>query len=513
MPSSFFSRSPATAEDAPLLHKPALERNHTKLSMLGLAFAILNSWTALSASLSIALPSGGPSAVVWGLVVSGVCNLCLAASLAEFLAEYPTAGGQYHWVAVVSPAEWMPLLSWMCGWINCSGWVFLVATGGSLASQMVVGIASLLDPEYVATPGQMLSVYVAFTVTAFAINVFGSRVLPIFSRFAFIWSVSGVIVISATLLFSSAGTGYQSPSFVFTKFVNHTGWPNGIAWSLGLLQGSLALTGYDAVAHMIEEIPHASREGPKIMIYAVLIGMVTGFGFLLVLLFCMGSIEEVISAPCGPILAIFYHSTGSKTVSICLLIFPLVCLLFGTTTIMTTSSRMLYAFSRDRGLPFSSTFSIIHPKLHVPVNALLLTAVPVLLMGGLYLISTDTLNAFLSASVIALSLSYGFPVAINVFTGRTRLVGTKEGFRMTGWVGWAVNGVGLAFATGVTALFMLPPSVPKTWGDINWSPVVFLGVVIVSTVAWWLEGRGMFVGPRVILIEEGEEGEEEEEED
>lgn len=90
MPSSFFSRSPATAEDAPLLHKPALERNHTKLSMLGLAFAILNSWTALSASLSIALPSGGPSAVVWGLVVSGVCNLCLAASLAEFLAEYPT---------------------------------------------------------------------------------------------------------------------------------------------------------------------------------------------------------------------------------------------------------------------------------------------------------------------------------------------------------------------------------------------------------------------------------------
>jgi choline transport protein len=114
-----------------------------------------------------------------------------------------------------------------------------------------------------------------------------------------IWSVSGVTIISATLLFASAGTGYQSPSFVFTKFVNHTGWPNGIAWSLGLLQGSLALTGYDAVAHMIEEIPHASREGPKIMIYAVLIGMVTGFGFLLVLLFCMGSIEEVISAPCG----------------------------------------------------------------------------------------------------------------------------------------------------------------------------------------------------------------------
>ena len=58
------------------------------LSMLGLAFAILNSWTALSASLSLALPSGGPTSVIWGLVTAGVCNLCLAASLAEFLSAY-----------------------------------------------------------------------------------------------------------------------------------------------------------------------------------------------------------------------------------------------------------------------------------------------------------------------------------------------------------------------------------------------------------------------------------------
>lgn len=64
------------------------------LQMLGLAFAILNSWTALSASLSLALPSGGPTSVIWGLITAGICNLCLAASLAEFLSAYPTAGGQ-----------------------------------------------------------------------------------------------------------------------------------------------------------------------------------------------------------------------------------------------------------------------------------------------------------------------------------------------------------------------------------------------------------------------------------
>lgn len=74
--------------------KQELKRNFSTLSMLGLAFAILNTWTALSASLTLALPSGGSTAILWGLITAGVCNLCLASSLAEFLSAYPTAGGQ-----------------------------------------------------------------------------------------------------------------------------------------------------------------------------------------------------------------------------------------------------------------------------------------------------------------------------------------------------------------------------------------------------------------------------------
>lgn len=53
------------------------------LSAVGLAFAILNSWTAMAASLNLALPSGGPTAVIWGTVVSGIGDLCIAFSLAE----------------------------------------------------------------------------------------------------------------------------------------------------------------------------------------------------------------------------------------------------------------------------------------------------------------------------------------------------------------------------------------------------------------------------------------------
>lgn len=87
-------------------HKQELQRNFSMISMLGLAFAILNTWTALAASLNLALPSGGPTAVIWGLIAAGVFNLCLAVSMAEFLSAFPTAGGQYHWAAIISPKKW-----------------------------------------------------------------------------------------------------------------------------------------------------------------------------------------------------------------------------------------------------------------------------------------------------------------------------------------------------------------------------------------------------------------------
>lgn len=93
---------------------------------------------------------------------------------------------------------------------------------------------------------------------------------------------------------------------------------------------------------MIEEIPNAAIEGPKIMIYCVAIGLFTGFVFLSSLLFVAGDITQVIESKAGPLNQIIFNATNSKAGTVCLLIFPLVCLLFASTSIMTTSSRMTY---------------------------------------------------------------------------------------------------------------------------------------------------------------------------
>ncbi|MCJ1353349.1 MAG: hypothetical protein MMC33_003334 [Icmadophila ericetorum] len=480
-------------------HKGELKRQFSLLSMLGLAFAILNSWTALAASLSLALPSGGSTSVVWGLITAGICNLCIAASMAEFLSAYPTAGGQYHWVAVISWPNWVNILSYITGWINVAGWIALTASGGLLGSQFVIGVIALYNPNYTPQRWQQFLVYIGYNLVAFIINTFLNSSLPYITKAAFIWSITGFAIISITVLATASPT-YSSATFVFREFINQTGWPDGIAWLLGLLQGGFGLIGYDAVAHMIEEIPNASVVGPRIMIATVGIGVSTGFIFLVILLFVAGDITQVIDSAAGPLLQILVNATSSNAGAVCLLIIPLVCVLFATISIMTTSSRMTYAFARDRGLPASAFFAKVHPRLGLPLNALYLTTALVIIFGCIFLGSSSAFNAIISASVVALGVSYAIPISINCLRGRSQL--PPRSFVLPGVIGWVMNLIGIAYVLVTTVLFLFPPDLPVTGNNMNYCIVAFALVLLIASITWFVEGRKNYKGPRIEIGDE-----------
>lgn len=404
-------------------------------------------------------------------------------------------------MAEISWKNWKPILSWICGWINVSGWIALVASGGLLGSQLILGVVALENPNYEPQRWHQFLIYIAYNIFAFLVNAYMNSALPYVNKAAIVWSITGFVVISITVL-ACASPNYSSAHFVFGSFINETGWPDGIAWLLGLLQGGLGLTGFDATAHMIEEIPNADIEGPRIMIYCVAIGTVTGFVFLVCLLFVAGNVDDVITSTAGPLLQILYNATNSHAGAICLLMFPLICLLFATISIMTTSSRMTYAFARDRGLPASRFFAKVHPKLDLPLNSLYLTTGLVIIFGCIFLGSTSAFFAIISASVVALGVSYAMPVAINVLQGRRKLPPTRP-FVLPEWFGWIANLIGIAYVIVTTVLFLFPPVLPVTGSNMNYCVVAFFIVLVISTVQWFVDGRKNYTGPRI----DGEMGE------
>ncbi|MBE3048299.1 amino acid permease [Candidatus Bathyarchaeota archaeon] len=480
-------------------HAQSFKRQFSKWSMLGLSFAILNSWAALGAGLPFALPSGGPVAVLWGLVLAGTCSLCLAASLAEFLSAYPTAGGQYHWVAVTAPPYLKNGLSWVTGWVNLAGWLALVAVNSLIQSQLIFGMVSLLHPDYEAQRWHQFLIYIAVAAIALFVNAFAYRLLPYCNTFALAWSLTGFVVISITIL-ATAAPDYATPEYVFAEFSNTTGWPDGLAWLLGLLQSGLGLTAFDAVAHMIEEIPNAAVDGPKIMIYSQFIGISSGFVFLIVILFASGGAENadtIVDSEVGPLLEIFHLATNNKVGAVCLLVFPLICFTFACWAALTTSSRMTFAFARDGGLPLSSLWWKVHPSLGVPLNALLADVAVVIAFGCIFLGSDVAFNAITASAVVSLGVSYAIPISVNLLQGRRML--PERAFALPNWLGWTANIIGLAYTLLTTVLFLFPPALPVDGVSMNYCVVAFAVVILISAIQWVVDGRKNFVGPRVTI--------------
>jgi amino acid transporter len=127
----------------------------------------------------------------------------------------------------------------------------LTATGGLLGSQLVLGIVAMYDLNFTPQPWQQFLIYIGYNLVAMLLNAFANSLLPLINKSAIVWSVSGFVVISITVL-ACASPNYNSADLVFQQFQNETNWPDGIAWLLGLLQAGLGLTGFDATAHMIE---------------------------------------------------------------------------------------------------------------------------------------------------------------------------------------------------------------------------------------------------------------------
>jgi choline transport protein len=113
---------------AELGHAETLTRKFGTWSMFFLAFSVLGTWSTFAQGLNSGLTAGGPVAILWGLVLVFVCNICVAVSLAELCSAMPTALGQAYWVSRLWPGGGGRFASYMCAWINKFGWWTLSAS-------------------------------------------------------------------------------------------------------------------------------------------------------------------------------------------------------------------------------------------------------------------------------------------------------------------------------------------------------------------------------------------------
>ncbi|KAK2007319.1 amino acid permease [Colletotrichum eremochloae] len=479
---------------ARLGYKAELPRNLSMMSILGLSFAIMAVPFGLSTTMYITLTNGQAVTVLWGWVLVSIISLCIAASLAEICAVYPTAGGVYYWSAMLAPAGWAPLVSFVDGWLTLVGnWTVTLSINFS-GAQLILSAISIFNEEFVANAWQTVLCFWAVMMVCAAVNAFGSRYLDLINKICIYWTGASVLIIMVTIL--AMAPTKRSAEFVFTHYdASASGWPSGWSFFVGLLQAAYTLTGYGMVASMCEEVQNPEREVPRAIVLSVAAAGVTGIIYLIPILFVLPDIQMLLGvANSQPIGLLFKTVTGSAAGGFGLLFLILGILMFAGIGALTAASRCTYAFARDGAIPGHKLWSRVNERLDMPLFALGLSTAVDCVLGCIYFGSSAAFNSFTGVATICLSTSYGVPVLVNLLQRRRAVAASPYPL---GRFGTLINAVCIVWICFSVVIFCLPVSLPVDASTMNYASVVFAGFAFVA-VTWYLAyARKNFHGPPV----------------
>lgn len=467
-----------------------LARTMSGFSNFAVSFTIISILSGALTLYGFGLNTGGPVMIVWGWPVVGLMTLLVALAMAEVCSSYPTAGGLYYWAAKLSPehgAAW----SWFTGWFNFLGQVAVTA-GIDFGAATFLNAYLDLQFGFAATPGHTVLLFGLVLLLHAVLNISGVRLVARLNDISVWWHIVGVLVIVGALVL--VPDRHQSTSFVFTHFVNNTGWSSTVYVAmLGLLLAQYTFTGFDASAHMTEETKNADVAGPRGIVMSVVVSLVAGWVLLIGITYAIQSYDSATGTETGvPPAQVFIDAVG-ETGGKLLLLIAIGAQLFCGMASVTANSRMIYAFSRDGALPGSRLWHQINPKTRTPTNAIWLAAGGAFLLGLPYLFNATAFFAITSIAVIGLFIAYVMPVFLRLRLGDQFQRGPWHLGRWSRPIGTAA----VLWVAFISVLFMLPTTSPVTRETFNYTPIAVL-VVLGFAGGWWLlSARHWFTGPKV----------------
>src|SRR5438132_1650104 len=239
--------------------------------------------------------------------------------------------------------------------------------------------------------------------------------------------------------YPTAGALYHWPAFLLQR--------RGGPFAVGLLLAAWTFTGYDATAHVSEETHDPGRNAAWGMVLSVAVSGVAGYALLLAVTLAIGDLPAAAAAD-NPFIFILQSALGSSAGSALVLI-AMAAMWFCGLSSVTSNSRMLFAFARDGGLPFSRPLATVSPRFRSPWVAVWTSAGAALAVA----LWADAYSAMVALSTIALYASYGLPILFHL-VGRTLPPGPWN----LGRHSKTVNLLAIAWIATTLVLFVLPPN-------------------------------------------------------
>ena len=496
---------------AELGYKQELSRSWSGFSNFAISFSIISILAGCFTSFGLGWNNGGPAAIAWGWPIISLFILVIGFCMSELVSAFPTSGGIYWWASKLGGAK----AGYYTGWLNLIGLLAIVAS-------VAYGCATFLDLTLGTfdsgwTSGDLNTIFLFFVVIlaiAALLNIFSSHLLAVINNISVWWHVVGALAVVLILLLIPAK--HATLSSVFTHTVNNTGFfggqTGGAAFLFGVLPLSFILTqytitGYDASAHLSEETKSAANAAAKGIWRSIAYSGLGGWILLLAFLFSVQDEDKVTSGGGG--VALIINQALSSNWAGTVLFISTAGQFFCTVACMTSTTRMLFAFSRDGAVPGGGYWSKLNSN-RVPVYGVILTAIIAAVLTLPALVKVDingapvpvAFFAVVSIGVVGLYLAFAIPIYYRWKAG--------DSFRTGGWTlgskyKW-MSIVAIVEIVITSIIALLPtssggaPWYPEfAWKYVNYTILVVPGALILLWIYWHVSVKNWFTGPKTTI--------------
>ncbi|KAL1601679.1 hypothetical protein SLS60_006594 [Paraconiothyrium brasiliense] len=366
------------------------------------------------------------------------------------------------------------------GWLTLAGWQASVGSGAYLTGTLVQGLLVLTQPSYVPHNWHGTLLYWAVMMFCITINIAAGWLLPKFEGGLLILHIVGFFAVLIPLL--TLGPKGDTKE-VFTTFYNLGGWQT-------------------------QEIQNAALVVPRSIMTGIMINGSLGFGMVLTVLYRAGDIDAALAEnPAYPFMAIFKHATNS-TAAAAVMASLIFCLATSATVgLLASSSRVFWAFSRDKGLPGERTA--------IPVYSVATTTIIACVLALVNIGSSTAFNGIISVSIAGLFSSYLLVAALLLYrrctggivpagsvsaTSPTDTLNTKivwGPWKIPGAMGIANNVFACAYLSFVLFFSFWPSFAEVSPANMNWSILVTGFIAIFSALYYLIWAKKTYHGPIV----------------
>lgn len=434
------------------------------------------------------------------------------------------------WVSEFAPASQQKFLSYCVGWLSALGWQASIAGTAYVSSALILELVAFNNPSFVTQRWHATLVMIAISLFGTLFNTFGAKKLPLLEGLVLCLHIFGffAIIIPLWVLAPKAPA-----SQVFGQFSNFGGWSStGAACIVGQLTATASLSGSDAPVHLSEEVcMEHSRRACQRLSYAgqkcVPCGPAhdarnyasqwrDGFRhdcYLCVCelenehlsaladrIQCITDIEAVVdSTAVFPFVEVLYAGTGSKAAATVMAALPLILTTVTALNALAAASRQSWSLSRDGGLPFSGWFRrVVTIGTPIPLNAIMFSLTITVIISLINIGSSTAFNSITGLLTGATFFSYAVSIGC-ILLKRLRGQSLPEARWSLGRFGLPINLISLLFVVFSAIISFFPLFAEVTVQTMNWSVVMFSGVLLIAAADYLFRGRKKYAGPVVYI--------------